>query len=839
MSRKTTDASLAEELPYWDFAESPIPHVILNDGSLVGGLQIGLVDIECFNESDVKQFTNSLRSALNSVSEGVSLQFVMSVRSDFQDVIDAHKNSKSADIHHLVQTIAKYRETELQRAMDQDELYRPRLSVFVRTPMASSRKSGFFKKKEVFSKNASESYEETLEGLAQNLDNLTSTFQGSGLSCSKLDSRDLVAQVYEFLNPKRSKSEPTPLLQTSSEPDLPPDILEESEWLAAQSPREQLIFGDLILGFDQFTLDSHYHRIITLKTLPEVTVTGQLASFLRLPFHYDLILSLEVPTQAKEMSKLQQRRNMAHSMASTQAGRASDLESESKLSSTEGLIRELLNSGQRIYAAQMSIVLREEATPQGAKLLSRKVREVLSRFRALQGAEGLEETVGAWKVIKGNLPAAPLCLERARKMKTNNLADFLPVYGPREGDRDPAVIFRNRLNGLVSFNSFDPGLPNFNTLVTGSSGAGKSFLNNCILLQELARNQKVFVIDIGGSYKKLTEALGGQYLEINLSDQYRLNPFDTPDPTLEPSNQKIKSLLACIESMVSEDEKSKLPKLDRVLLEKEIIELYAKKRKLGEVPTLSDLMNELSRSKEPSLQAISKMLYMWTGERPYGRLLDGAGQLKSNAAICTFDLKGLSSYPDLQAVMILILTDFILSQVEGDRTFKKRIILDEAWELLKSNAAASFMEYCARTLRKTGSGITFITQGVEEIVASPIGPAILNNTATKFVMLQRGDSKVLANALKLNSQELNLIASLQQRKGEFSEGFMIEGDHRQVVRIYPSPFEYWLSTSDASDNKHLDELKASGLTLVEAIEKAAIQYPRGIAVGTVSQPEVA
>ena len=65
-------------------------------------------------------------------------------------------------------------------------------------------------------------------------------------------------------------------------------------------------------------------------------------------------------------------------------------------------------------------------------------------------------------------------------------------------------------------------------------------------------------------------------------------------------------------------------------------------------------------------------------------------------------------------------------------------------------AAANFMEYCVRTLRKTGSGITFITQGVEEIVASAIGPAILNNTATKFVMLQRGDTEILKNTLKVN-----------------------------------------------------------------------------------------
>jgi type IV secretory pathway VirB4 component len=280
--------------------------------------------------------------------------------------------------------------------------------------------------------------------------------------------------------------------------------------------------------------------------------------------------------------------------------------------------------------------------------------------------------------------------------------------------------------------------------------------------------------------------------------------------------------------MVMEDEKSKLSKLDRVLLEKTIIELYEEKRRSSQVPVLSELKDKLAQCQEQSMVELSKILYMWTGNRPYGKLLDGQGSLRTDAPVCTFDLKGLSNYPDLQGVMILILTDFILSQVEGDKHSKKRIILDEAWQLLKSNAAASFMEYCVRTLRKSGAGITFITQGVEEIVGSPIGPAIMNNTATKFILLQRGDSEVLKDALKLNSQELRLIFSLEQRKGEFSEGFMIEGDHRQVVRIYPSPFEYWISTSDAADNRYLQSLRDEGLSLVDAIEKAAWVYPNGI-----------
>ena len=834
-TKNNNESSLSEELPYWDFIDGTKPHAILVDGSLVAGLKVSLVDIECLDANEINQFTSGLRSALNSISEGVSLQFVLSVRSNFSEMIDAHSKSRRADVHPLVNRIAEYRESKLKTALEKSELYRPQLYLYVRTPAIASKKSGVFKKIEIFSEKAHEAYSDTLEILSQNIDTLSTSLNSAGLECDLMNKEEILSHLYQFLNPKRSTNEPTPKVITFNEEDHAKSVLEDADWLATQSPREQLVFGDLLLGFEQFTLDSHYHRVITLKTLPEVTFAGQLCNFLRMPFHYDLILSLEVPSQAAEMSKLQQRRKVAHSLAATQGGKVSDLESESKLSSTEELIRDLLNTGQRIYVAQMTLVLRAPANAEGNKTLNRQVRDVLSRFRSLQGAEGLEESVGAWKIAKGNLPAAPLKLERGKKIKTNNLADFLPVYGPRIGDSDPVVLFRNRLNGLVGFNQFDPGLTNYNSLVTGSSGAGKSFLNNCILLQELTRDLRVFIIDIGGSYKKLTESLGGQYLEINLSEKfigkYRLNPFDIPDPMKEPSNQKIKSLLAVIETMVAEDDKSKLPKLDRALLERAIIELYKSRRPTGGIPTLTDLAKYLSVFEEDSMKAISKMLYLWTGERPYGRLLDGQGSLRTDASICTFDLKGLSSYPDLQSVMILILTDFILTQVENDKVNKKRIILDEAWELLKSNAAANFMEYCARTLRKSGSGITFITQGVEEIVASPIGSAILNNTATKFIMLQRGDSAILKQALKLNSQELNLIHSLEQKKGEYAEGFMIEGDHRQVIRINPSPFEYWLSTSDAQDNKYILSLEEEGCSLVEAIETAAIKFPYGIAVG--------
>jgi len=824
------DATLSSEIPYWEFFNDPFPHVLLLDGSVCSGMDVSLRDIECLDDASVNQLTGGIRSLLNSIPEKSFVQFQVSIGSDFSQTLSKHETSVDSDTHPLLQAIAKKRIRRIREEIEEGSLFKPKLTVYVRTEAVKTKNAGLLlalKKIEAFTKVHTDAHQETLEQLSQTLDVMTSGFQSIGISVTPHEREKQIERIYQALNPRRSKTIPPPDILEDQNPELDPAVLKDNPWLSLQSPRSQLVFGDLILGFEQFTLDGMYHRVITLKTLPEITYAGQLASFLRMPYHYDLSLTFKVPEQADEMAKLNQKRKMAHSLAVTQGGKVSDLESETKLSSTEELIRELLVTGQRIFEAQMVITLKDRADKDGEKRLNRKVRDVVSRFRALSGAEALEETVGAWKIAKGVLPFAPIRLERGKNFKSNNLADFIPIFGPREGDEDPVVLFKNRLGGLVSYDPMDVKLPNYNCLVTGSSGAGKSFLNNCILLQELGRKQRVFIIDIEGSYKKLTEALGGQYLDVNLSDAYRINPFWIPDWNTEPDSKKIKSLLAVIECMVSEDNQARLPKLTRVLLEKSIIELYSEKRHLGVLPKLSDLESMLGRSSEPELRAISKMLYMWTGDRPYGKLLDGDGSLSTSSKICTFDLKGLSSYPDLQSVMILILTDFILTQVESDKIHRKRIILDEAWELLKSPSAANFMEYCARTLRKSGSGITFITQGVEEIVSSPIGSAILNNTATKFVLLQRGDSKLLADTLKLNDQELSLIQSLEQRKGQYSEGFLIEGDHRQVIRITPGAYEYWLSTSDAKDNAYLEEKVKSGMSLQQAISTAVSEYPEG------------
>lgn len=348
-----------------------------------------------------------------------------------------------------------------------------------------------------------------------------------------------------------------------------------------------------------------------------------------------------------------------------------------------------------------------------------------------------------------------------------------------------------------------------------------------------------FVIDIGGSYRKLCEFLNGQYIDIGPAvvgeKRKAVNPFELPPGDMEPSSQKVKFLVTLCESMFTDTNEEKLPRLSRSLLEECVIETY--KRAQGKcTPTLSDLRKVLEASPEAELKNFAKMLYPWTGDRAYGQLLDRQNEVDLNSDFVVFDLKGLSSYPDLQAVMILIITDYIVGKIESSSHAyygrKKRILMDECWELLKG-PAANAMEYWVRTLRKAAAGITFITQGLEEIVAHSIGPAILGNTATKLILMQRGDLEPVRKILKLNDQEVALISSLRQQKGIFSEAFMTANEDRALIRVYPTPLEYWLVTSDRDDNAALEEYRRLNpeKKIAEVIYEMALRYPKGVALG--------
>jgi conjugal transfer ATP-binding protein TraC len=833
-SEYQAEYSLAQELPYWDFLENT---VVLSDGTLVSGLKVQGIAIEALDADALNQITTGARAFLNNIPDGYETSFFVDVNSDFRAVIAAHEKLSSGkkDLDWLKETRLQL----LRRQMETNGILKFNLYVFLYRRFVGdgkAAKTSFFSSPKEFQSVHKEIHDKAALELSQTLDGVHHSLSALGVVVEKITGEEIRALTYAFLNPNRSREASAPFQNHEHrEQEFTPEELEKEPGLCLPSPREQLVFSDAVAGYDSFYLDGLYHRVISLKTMPEFTHSALMSRLMTLSFPHILQVHLRVPEQSKELSSLQAKRRMAHSMSISQGGRATDLESEAKLNSTEELLRELINTGQKIFYFQLTLLLRSESKDD----LESNTREVLSKTREMNGAEAMAETVANFKVWKTMLQTGNLTAIRAKRVKTENLADFLPIYQPYEGAKSttPVCLFHNRQGGLLRYDPFDSALPNYNTLVTGSSGAGKSFLNNLVLLQNLATKPLVYVIDIGGSYRKLCEFMDGQYIEITPPREGEkasaINPFLLRGGATEPPPQKIKFLLSLLENILTDEEGDKLHKLEKSLLEETVLKVYKDGNSSGTTPRLSDLAKVLSESKDTELRNFSRMLYPWTGDRPYGRVLDADNSLELEKEFVVFDLKGLSSYPDLQSAAILVITDFILGQVDSMKDRRKQILMDECWELLKSKGSSHFMEYCVRTLRKTGSGITFITQGLEEITASSIGSAILSNTATKFILQQRGDLEPTRKILKLNDQEMALIASLRSQKGRYSESFLIANDDRSVIRVVPTSVEYWLSTSDAADNQCLEEKrkKNPGKALSEIIFELSKELPFGVAGG--------
>jgi conjugal transfer ATP-binding protein TraC len=818
--------ALCHELPYWEVQDDAI---ILADGTLVKGARLTGLAIECLDTDQINQLALDLRGVLNSLSEYYEISIVSEVNGDFASVVNRH--CELANGNPLLEPYVYARTEAFNDDLKTGRLLKRNLHLFVyRRPESEQR--GFFQsflkppKKFVEIKKAN--VEKSIKEFSQQCAEISQLLHRAKIGSNWIGATDAISIIFRFFNPKRSQSHPAPKINTKyRDQEFTAEEIKLHPSVGLPTLREQLVFSDLIKGYDGFYLDGFYHRLITLKTLPEVTHATMISRLMALPFHHSLQVHVRVPAQSKEQSLLQIKRRMAHSMSSSHNGKATDLESEAKLTSTEELLRELIATGQKIFYFQLSVLLRNPSKEN----LEAQTKEVLSTVRELDGAEATAETVANLAVFKSVMPFGLLKMVRPKRVKSDNLADLLPVYEPSEGRKHerPVRLYRNRFGGLVAHDPFGPGLTNANVLITGSSGAGKSFVSNLDLLQDLSQDILVTILDNGASYEKLCEYFGGQYVRPAPPDSnqpgVKLNLFALPKGQTKPSDRKLQSVLGFVENILSDEDGGKLSKLDKSLLQQAILELYDECQ--GH-PTLSDFSKKLALSSERSLKRFQKMLYPWTGDRPYGRLLDGQNEFNFTNNLVVFDFKGLIQFPDLQSVILSTVVDFTLGRVDV-KNRKKRTIIDEGWEILKFKGTQNLIEYCVRTQRKENGGITFLTQGLEEVLSSSIGPAIVSSTATKQILLQRGDLEPARNLLRLNNQEMALIRSLSQVKGQYSESFLIADESRSVIQICPTPLEYWLATSDPNDKALLERTRNENpkFTIHECIAYLAKYFPYG------------
>jgi len=233
---------------------------------------------------------------------------------------------------------------------------------------------------------------------------------------------------------------------------------------------------------------------------------------------------------------------------------------------------------------------------------------------------------------------------------------------------------------------------------------------------------------------------------------------------------------------------------------------------------LSALGRELAARMQPYLSG------------PYSRLFNRPNSLNLDSRFVFFNLSRVVNYACAAAVSMCIFSYVNTVMADPARLGQQKLLgLDEGWALMRGQGSAELVEKAFRAYRSY-NGMAFAVSQLLSDFDTPVGKAVLANTATKFVLPQEQSSLAeLPRYLELGSKERALVASLELRKGCFGEFLVkMQGHPSTVGRVIPDALKYAISTTDGSDSAKFNELLAGcGGDYRGAVQDFARRFPYG------------
>jgi conjugal transfer ATP-binding protein TraC len=403
---------------------------------------------------------------------------------------------------------------------------------------------------------------------------------------------------------------------------------------------------------------------------------------------------------------------------------------------------------------------------------------------------------------------------------SHECANFVPFHGEWAGTPTPGMLMHGRRGQIMNWNPFDNMSGNYNCVVLGKSGSGKSVFMQDLLLSGLRNGARVYVIDVGRSYEKLCEIVNGQQLEFSKNTNICLNPFSK----LRVSDQEekeiafsfLKQTIACMAAP-----QSGTNELENSLIEKAIFEVWEEK---GNKATITDVAENLVSYPNEKANHLGVMLTPYTKSGMYAKYFEGENNVNFSNPMILVELEELKGKKDLQAVILQLMIMTITNEAFlGDRKIPFYICIDEAWDLLRAKQAGDFIETLARRLRKYNGSLVVGSQNVEDFFSTPGAVAAFDNSDWVCFLAQKKPAiSVLEQSKRLgeNKHLFRALESITTKSGKFSEVMIYHGDGSyNIARVVLDKFSYHLYSTKADDYARLKDLKNSGLSIVQAIHK--------------------
>lgn len=401
---------------------------------------------------------------------------------------------------------------------------------------------------------------------------------------------------------------------------------------------------------------------------------------------------------------------------------------------------------------------------------------------------------------------------RYKTMGTRHAIPLLPLFADWRGTGTPVMNFVSRNGQLMSVSLFDSN-SNYNGVIAAQSGSGKSFLSNDMISAYQAMGGKVWVIDVGRSYKDLCEVYGGDFIEFNKESAICLNPF----PLIRDISEEEDMIVGLISAMAAPTQT--LTDYQTASLKRKFGEIWSQK---GQAMTIDDLAHSLLQAEDQRVRDIGTQLYPFTSHGEYGKYFHGDNNVSFQRDFSVLELEELKGRKHLQQVVLLQLIYQIQQDMYlGDRDRPKIVIIDEAWSLLTEGDVAKFIEHGYRRFRKYGGAAVVITQSVTDLYDTPTGRAIAENSANMYLLGQKPEAISTLEKderLPISKGGYSLLKTVHTEVGAYSEIFFMTAYGAGVGRLIVDKYHQLLYSTHPNDVQAIQTRRNRGMTVAQAIE---------------------
>jgi len=537
-------------------------------------------------------------------------------------------------------------------------------------------------------------------------------------------------------------------------------------------------------------LNGQYVSTMFIITYPRYISVGWFAPILNLNESFDIAMFFYPIKSSIVLKQLKNKVGVleAQISADIEKGNPRDPIRETALRDVEALRDDLTQGIEKFFQFALYVTVYANT--------EEELNQLLNRLEDLFGSRLVYSKRVFYQAEQGFNSTLPLCddeLNIAYNMNSSPVASSFPFISS-ELTSDNGILYgiNRHNNSLILFDRFS--LPNANSVVFATSGAGKSYAIKLEVLRTMMMGTDIIIIDPEYEYKALTEAVGGTYINISLASEAKINPFDLPRPVGQETKTEdiirsgvitVKGLVRIMLGNLTTEEDS--------IIDMALLETYAKKDitpdsdlSTIEPPTMKDFQYILEGMEGGEGLALRLKKYT---EGTFSSLFNSLTNVEMNNQLVAFSVRDLED--ELRPLAIYTIVNYIWNIVRSE--LKRRIlVIDEAWWLMQYEDSAKFIYALVKRCRKYYLGVTTITQDVNDFLLSPYGKAIVTNSAMQILLKQSPAAvDLVQKTFMLTEGEKYLL--LESGVGE---GIFFAGNRHAAIKIVASYLEDQLITSN-------------------------------------------